>query len=376
MTKWHCVAPFKQVYIDNTGVSACCRIPRTQTTLHNWGSHTALHSLQDSFIKGIRPNACNGCFNEETEFGTSLRTESNKDYNNEVYTETDINFVDYRASNICNFKCRSCFPEFSHGIAQEVAQVTELQQYYPSDGSKVRRVDTKNFQWIIDNIDQIDRLMFTGGEPTLMPEVRLMLEEIIKKSRDISVLITTNGSFTDNFWYDLPSRISNLHWTLSIDAVGTPATIVRHGTDWELLKSNAEWLAKNSASLLINSVVTNLTVFHLSPLIKFVNHLTDISNQSNGCNHRLQTCQHPAHLSPYNLPEDLLPQAAEYIENCLSLQLTDYQTKFLLGIQDKMAASTFNPALWQKFTTINSIFDQRRGENCFDLLTPMFDINI
>lgn len=375
MTKWYCVAPFKQVYIDNTGIASCCRLPREQTNLYQWDSHSSLKNLQSEFLQGNLPKVCNGCAVNETTFKTSLRTESNRDYNNTVYTETAIDFVDYRASNICNFKCRSCFPEFSHGIAQEVAQEVTLQKYYKSNDNKIKRVNVENFQWIIDNIDQINRLMFTGGEPTLMPEVKLMLEEVIKKSSGTNILITTNGSFTDDFWYDLPGRIPNLHWTLSIDAVGPSAEVVRHGTNWELLKHNAEWLAQKSTSLMINSVVTNLTVFHLWPLIKFANRLHKISN-SNGCDHRLQNCTNPVHLQPNNLPEDLLPRATNYINECLALHLTDHQRDFLLGLQKEMYAAKFRPVNWKNFTTINSILDQRRGENCFELLTPTFDINI
>ncbi|CAB4137605.1 Radical_SAM domain containing protein [uncultured Caudovirales phage] len=373
MTAWYCVAPFRQAYIDNTGVSACCQHPRTATNLASWSTHPNLQKLQQQFLAGQQPSQCRGCVNSEALFGQSLRTQSNKDYNNQIYTDTVINFVDYRASNICNFKCRSCDPTFSHGIAQEVSRNSELQKFYSVNQNKVEMVDTENFQWVIDNLDQIDRLMFTGGEPTVMPEVKLMLDQVIKKSGDrISVLITTNGSFESDFWYDLPGKIKNLHWTLSLDSIGPAAEIVRHGTQWAAVKHNAIWLAKNASSLMINSTVTNLSLFQLGPLLEFVQHLESISNGHNGCDHRLQVCNVPLHLNPRNLPPELLHSAQHYIQHCQSLNLLESQQNFLTGLAEELK-KPMPDQQWQNFQKINSTLDQIRGEDYNSLLVPLFD---
>jgi pyruvate-formate lyase-activating enzyme len=377
MTTWYCVAPFRQVYIDNTGVSACCRLPKTQTTLTEWSSNSELHALQQQFLSGQQPTQCQSCVEDENAFGESLRTQNNRDYDNKIYVDTAINFVDYRASNICNFKCRSCFPTFSHGIAHEVVRTPALQKFYAIGKNKIESVDTENFKWVIENLDQIDRLMFTGGEPTVMPEVKLMLEEVIKKASDrIGVLITTNGSFTDDFWYNLPKRINNLHWTLSLDSVGSYAEVVRHGTDWDIVKHNSQWLSKNAASLMINSVVSNLSIFQLYPLLKFVKNLVESSNGINGCDHRLQYCLNPTHLDACNLNEKLLVDAVEYIQQCQTLSLLGSQQDFLLGLLGKLKESTYKSERWEKFQEINSILDTIRGEDYSTLLVPVYDINI
>jgi len=374
MTTWYCVAPFRQAYIDNTGVSACCQHPRTATNLASWSTHPTLQQLQQQFLAGEQPPQCQGCVNSEARFGQSLRTQSNQDYRNEIYTDTVINFVDYRASNICNFKCRSCDPIFSHGIAQEVARNSELQKFYIVNQNKVEMVDTENFKWVIDNLDQIDRLMFTGGEPTVMPEVRLMLDQVINKAADrINVLITTNGSFVDDFWYNLPNKIKNLHWTLSLDSVGTAAEIVRHGTEWDTVKHNAEWLAKNASSLMINSTVTNLSLFQLYPLLTFVQQLKAISNGHNGCDHKLQMCRMPTHLSPLNLTAELLTTAVAYVQQCQTLDLLESQQNFLAGLLDELKKSKPVPQQWANFEKINAIQDQLRNENHQVLMVPVFE---
>jgi molybdenum cofactor biosynthesis enzyme MoaA len=147
-----------------------------------------------------------------------LRTQFNQDYD-QPYYDTKIDFVDYRSNNLCNFRCRSCSPVFSHLIAKETQDNPKvLTKFFALPEQKYVSVDTDNYQWIIDNLGQIKRLMFTGGEPTVMPQVKLMLEQAIKKQhQDLSIIITTNGSFEDAFWYDLTRTMPNLHWTISID---------------------------------------------------------------------------------------------------------------------------------------------------------------
>ena len=374
MTAWYCVAPFRQAYIDNTGVSACCQLPRKSTNLANWATDPELKSLQQQFLAGQQPTQCRGCFNSEATFGESLRTQSNRDYRNQIYTDTRIDFVDYRASNICNFKCRSCAPVFSHGIAREVSKDRELQKFYTVNANKIESVDTENFKWVIENLDQIDRLMFTGGEPTVMPEVRLMLEQVIKQSPDrINVLITTNGSFVDDFWYELPTRIKNLHWTLSLDSVGPAAEIVRHGTQWATVKHNAEWLAKHASSLMINSTVTNLSLFQLYPLLVFAQQLNTNANGKNGCDHKLQMCRVPTHLSPLNLTTELLTTAVDYVQQCQALELLESQQNFLTGLLDELKRAKPVPQQWANFEKINTIQDQLRNENYHNLMIPVFE---
>jgi sulfatase maturation enzyme AslB (radical SAM superfamily) len=115
--------------------------------------------------------------------------------------------------------------------------------------------------------------MLTGGEPTYIPQVKYLLEKIVYDNYDLDVLITTNASFTDNFWFELTRKFKRLHWTISLDAVGPAAEIIRHGTDWSTIENNIVWLSTHAHSLNFNTVVSNLNVLHLKPLLKFVNQM-------------------------------------------------------------------------------------------------------
>jgi organic radical activating enzyme len=372
-SRWYCVAPFRQVYIDNKGVSPCCQYTRADKDLKTWFSSQELRSIQDQLLSNQIPKLCESCVRDENAFGQSLRTQSNQDYDNKIFTDTKMNFVDYRANNICNFKCRSCSPTFSNGISNETARSRVLQKFFRIEPDKVARVDQSNFAYIIENLDQIDRLMFTGGEPTKMPEVKSMLEQVIKRAGDrIGILITTNGSFTESFWYELVDKIPNLHWTLSLDAVGSAAEIIRHGTHWPTVEKNAKWLAKNASSLMVNSVVTNISLFQLNPLLKFVAELQNLSNGINGCSHRFHVSSRPYMMSADNLAQEKLQQAVLYLEHCLQQTNIESQQNMLTGLIAQIKIAKFDQHLWSKSQEYNQCLDQIRAENYQSLFEPCY----
>ena len=307
---------------------------------------------------------------QESVQGTSLRTDSLADYNNEIFTETDIDFIDYRSFNICNFKCRSCTPQFSHGIANEVKKNLELQPFFPKPtDSKTISVDDTNVQWIKENLYKLNRLMFTGGEPTRIPGVQELIEYICKHHRKIQIIIVTNASFSDKFWYDITETLPNMHWTVSIDAVGSPAEIIRHGTKWDLVEKNVKWLAQNANSLDINTVVSNLNLFHLGPLLEFGRRMQRLSitptgkHGDLGCRHQFTVCQRPFHMSVDNLSEELLKKADQYLKHCVDLDLDDEQRNMLEGVQERISSASYDDDLWKTTQRYNNVINTIRNEN-------------
>jgi len=348
-------------------------------SLADWADDPNLKSLQQELLSGSIPMQCETCEQQELTQGRSLRTDSNDDYNNQIFTDTRISFIDYRSSNICNFKCRSCSPIFSHGIDQEVKANRELHSFHQIMDSKTVSVTDDNQQWIINNLDQIDRLMFTGGEPTVIPGIKNIIEEVVRRHRNrIQLLITTNASFTDSFWYELTESVPNLHWTVSIDAVGAAAEIIRHGTKWHIVESNVRWLAQNATSLNINSVVTNLNVFQLKPLLKFARLMQTLSRTplgrhgDQGCRHQFSVCNRPYYLSADNWPEHLKTQAVEYLTDCLTLDLDSEQHGMVSGLMTQISQAKFDPYLWELTQRYNSTLDRIRTEDHLTLYIPSY----
>jgi hypothetical protein len=371
MSQWYCALPFRHAYIDSTGISACCQTPRYATTLDKWPDHPALQQLQQQLLSGQVPAVCKGCVQQEQTQGRSLRTDSNRDYNDQIFTDTQITFIDYRSSNICNFKCRTCEPVFSNGIAQEVRAHKLLAEFYRPTNNKVSQVTDVNSEWIMSNLSQIKRLMFTGGEPTVIPSVKTIIKKIVDDQlTNIQMLITSNASFTDEFWFELTDSNHNLHWTLSIDAVGPAAEIIRHGTRWPVVEHNVTWMAMHSRSLDINTVVSHLNVFQLGPLLKFIrqaqlNSRAPIGRQGD------QGLRHQFHVtdSATNWPKMQRNLLEQYLTTCLELDLDAEQQAMITGLLQNLT-QPFNQFQWDRQHRLNTELDRIRNEQYETLFHP------
>lgn len=381
INNWYCPLPFKHAFMTSDGISVCCQIKQQPIDLDDWSDNNYLKEFQQKILTAQPPRECQVCVNQEKITGKSLRTDSLQDYEHQVFTKTDIDFVDYRANNICNFKCRSCEPRFSHGIANEVKNSTTLQKFHPITEQKIVAVNSNNTEWIRQNLPQIKRLMLTGGEPTLMPEIRLIVERIVYDKLDTKIIITTNASFDDDFWCELTRLHDNVHWTVSLDAVGADAEIIRHGTNWPLVERNVRWLATNAASLNVNTVISNLNILRLKPLLKFVCELRKESifprgrHGDNGTRHQFAVLSHPAQLSAFNLPPALKQRAILHVSECLDMDLDQEQTQVLQGLLKQLQETEFNAKTWHSNEIFNDELDKIRKQNHLGLYEKETVIN-
>ena len=373
MTTWYCPLPFKHAFVDSSGISACCQSPRQLVDLEQWRTSQYLQNLQEKILRGQPPTECQACVSQEKITGKSLRTDSLQDYNYERFTTSSIDFIDYRANNVCNFRCRSCEPRFSHGIANETKNNPILQKFHPMLDQKVVSVTDTNVEWIRQNLPQIKRLMLTGGEPTLIPEIRVMIERIVYDKLDTNIMITTNGSFENDFWCELTRLHENLHWTVSLDAVGAAAEIIRHGTDWPRIERNVRWLATNAASVNVNTVITSLNIMRIKPLLEFVQELRKESiwprgrHGDTGIRHQFFTITGMHYLSATNLPDDLRARAVSHINDCLSMDLDSEQAQTLQGLLNQLHITKFNSSQWQNNQIFNNELNQIRDQNHWEL---------
>lgn len=369
-----CPLPFRHVFIEPRGVKPCCSYTNMFSgTVEQWLSSSELNDLQRSMRENQIPNGCKYCIEGEQRDGTSTRLSAINDYGTISDHNTVIDYVDYRSNNICNFRCRSCDPFYSNGIAQEARRFPELQKFYPIPNGKIAPTQTQDKQWILDNLGSIKKLMFTGGEPTRIPEVREIIECIRHSGNtDISIMITSNASFTDPYWFDITASMPNIHWTLSVDSVGTAAEIIRDGTDWSTVNDTVERMFDLASSVNIGTVVTNLNLMQLDLLFMWANNLKDkYACRANGRTHFIEICNWPRYLSPYNWSNerrDTVILFLETLNNQPGLQEKQQQiaSTLLTNIQNIQP----NPELWAQFESYNKTLDNIRNQDHHVLLNP------
>lgn len=371
MSDWYCPFPFKHVFVDSSGLSPCCNTTNNfglDISIEQYKSDPKLLNLQQQFLNGEKPKECGFCVMQENMQAKSMRLDGISDYNHEIFDSSQIDFVHFSQSNICNFKCRSCSPQYSHGIAQEVATHSELTGMY-TQKTKFMMTNQNNHQWIIDNIHNLKRLLITGGEPTVMPEVRKIFNHIRNNpAPKLNIMMTTNCSWEDDFWYQLIDSMPNLHITASIDAVGKTAEIVRHGTIWTQVKHNVQWLAKHSWSLDVNTVISCLNINHLYELLKFCKELQLASMSVNGGRQgnlglRHQFSVASGRIGIDNFPDSMKFKILDHLTQCLTLELDIEQHRMVEGLIFIVKNSKFDSKKWDKLVQYHLTLDTIRNEN-------------
>lgn len=132
----------------------------------------------------------------------------------------DLQTVDIRWSNLCNFSCVYCGPEFSSKWSDELKiQKTVLTQE--------QKNNFKNY--ILKNAKSLKHVYLAGGEPLLMKENLELLEALDK---NVNLRINTNLSKTDTRIFEKICEFKNVHWTISIETIEDQFEYIRYGSKW------------------------------------------------------------------------------------------------------------------------------------------------
>ena len=367
-----CPLPNLHIFLQPQGVRPCCSYTTISILpLDKFWNSDELANINPALEKGQPLSGCQHCQNKEKIIGVSTRLEALSEWGKTAKQEAPT-YLDLRLSNLCNFRCRSCEPDFSSGIDIEAQHNYKLQSFYRSTGhSKIQYIDEQTLEYVIGILPNLKILKLAGGEPTCMPEVKKILQHIIDhKLHNIDIQITTNGSFKDEFWIGAMKKLPSMHWTISLDGTEHIAELVRDGTNWPLVLKNLYLLAQHSHSLLINTTISNLNILHLAPLISLVNNVRRQNiDKRNGIEHIFQPVSQPMHMMPWNLPTNLRSIAIARIQTYLGMELSDTNKQLFTKLINALESQPFDAVQWERSCLFNSLLDQARKQNhsvCFE----------
>jgi molybdenum cofactor biosynthesis enzyme MoaA len=180
-----------------------------------------------------------------------------------------LHTVDIRWSNLCNFACVYCGPEFSSKWASEQGVVINT----PEDQ---RRQAFK--EYIFERAGQLKHVYLAGGEPLLMKENLELLQEL---NPDVNLRINTNLSKVDTGVFDAVCRFKNVHWTVSVETTEDEFEYIRFGGRWQDFLDNLNTIRK-----LDHKISFNMLWFLLNHTTVFgcVDYLKDLGFHNNSFN--------------------------------------------------------------------------------------------
>lgn len=241
-----CPYPYMhRVIYPNGSVKVCCNSTLVfKGLISEFNESDELLDIKQQMSKNLYHKSCEQCINTD-----SLRLNAKHEYPDEYMK---LMFLDIRLSNFCNLKCKTCSPEFSSKIAGSITKML-LDQ----------------FKQIKQLMPTLSRVMFTGGEPMLHPEI-LELIELTKP--DTEIQITTNGTVINSDILNILKN-RNTHYTVSIDGTKHTNETIRIGTNHDKVIHNLHQYMKTQQSVAVNTVKSNLNAHCILDLQHEINEI-------------------------------------------------------------------------------------------------------
>jgi len=254
----------------------------------------------------------------------------------------DLQTVDVRWTNLCNFACVYCSPQFSSKWAAELKVIQQVPTEQQQETFK---------QYIFDRAKNLKHVYMAGGEPLLMKE---NLELLDRLDPNVNLRINTNLSKVDTQVFDRICQFKNVHWTISIESCSNEFEYIRHGGAWQDFVDNLMIIQKLDHKISFNMlhlVLNHLSIFDCIDYLKYIG----FHNNSFVAGPLLT----PKHLNILNLPETAINE----VRTALKLRLSQKPGYLLENSYQNMLAyldQPFDKNLSNTFKQLE-IMDQRRG---------------
>jgi signal peptidase I len=335
----------------------------------------AMKQIRVDMLAGKQNPACSQCYQEESHGLTSFRQHKNNDIvdltalldntqDDGTLNDFKIQYWDSRFSNVCNYKCRMCGPEYSHTWAEETYRNTGRKDF-------VIYAHGRQDYWAdiigkYGDLTELKEVYFAGGEALYQSEHWQMLDHLDHLGQhNIRITYTTNLSrlsFGKFKLEDYLTRFTNVLFIVSLDAVGPLLEYIRSGASWETTQKNIKTILPLSR-LKFNIVITVYNILHLSELLDFA-----YNNTTNFLGTDLTVAHEPMALNITNLPISLKDLASDRLRS--STKYPDLKDK-IDGVINYMYDAPV--ASWHDTIIETNKLDKIRNESVLDVVPEFKD---
>lgn len=267
----------------------------------NFGRETPMSAWNNEYMKDVRltmlegkiPASCSKCIAEESRGVASKRIwetgswmEDGIDVEELIkQTEEDgtvpekLVYLDLRLGHTCNLKCVMCSPHDSsqwvgdHKKMYPLFQAKELKEQMSWDRKEFNNKWHENpdfWKEMYAQIPNLKQVYFAGGEPLLIKEHKLFLEEIIRQGYADKILVryNTNGLLINDEIIELWKKFKKVKVGFSIDAVGDRNYYIRYPSDWDTIERNLHKLDNTPDNIQV-SIATAIQILNIKHLADF-----------------------------------------------------------------------------------------------------------
>jgi len=270
----------------------------------NFGRETPMSAWNNEYMRSVRttmltgniPRSCTKCFDEERKGVSSKRVWESYTWIQdgvdipELIQQTkedgsipeQLVYLDLRLGHTCQLKCVMCSP---HDSSKWVTEHKKVFPLYTSDELK------KQMHWTSENfnnywhenpkfwdemykqIPNLKQVYFAGGEPLMIKEHKLFVQEIIKQGYQDKILLryNSNGLLIDDEIIELWKQFKKVKFGFSLDAVNERNHYIRFPSQWETIVQNLHKLDNTPDNIEVSlaTAIQILNIKHFPDFIKW-----------------------------------------------------------------------------------------------------------
>ncbi len=325
-----CPLPFAGAIVDTDGTVKCCSISKESLgnvkdkSLKTILNHSQkLKQIRRDMLQNKFPYNCTDCYQKE-EHHKNLNFEniSNRLYHVKILKDApfklykdenqfELQQIDLRWRNTCNFACVYCDAGFSSVWAQFEGQRDKM----------TNDAINETFTFVKNNIKNLKTIYMAGGEPFLIKENLKIIDLIHKENPNILLRINTNLSVLTPKLYNQLKALKNVHWIVSAEATGKKFNYIRWPGKYATLLSNLKKIQQLQHKVSINMA---WNIFCASNILEFIDEM--LQNNIHPNQFILNAVIDPIEQSIYNLTKKRRDALLENIKQ----RITSIDDKFFL----------------------------------------------
>jgi sulfatase maturation enzyme AslB (radical SAM superfamily) len=253
LADFFCPLPFKGLFVHTDKVAVCCASvkPIKNITPNDFLNSDYLKNLREKFLAGEIDESCSFCVQAEAKGLQSIRQHTLKSLGYD--TTPKVEYMELRASNLCNFSCKMCNGSNSSSISGVVENMTD-----------------ESWQQVLSNTKDLKSVSLTGGEPFLIKQYHELLDHLIATGKeDINMRIYTNCSVYNKKFLDKLEHFKSCELHMSIDGVGKTAELQRAGSDWTVVDENVRRFMDLKIGLAFHTTFTKMNLLSVDKLAAY-----------------------------------------------------------------------------------------------------------
>lgn len=270
----------------------------------------------------------------------------------------ELQTVDVRWSNLCNFSCVYCGPDFSSKWAAEINE-------YLDTPTAAQKQQFKNY--IFENAHKLKHVYLAGGEPLLMKENEELLDLLKSTNPGVNLRINTNLSKVDTRVFEKICEFEHVHWTVSVETIEQEFEYIRHGGRWLDFLDNLDTIRKLDHRISFNMLHFLLNYQSVFDCVDFLKSMGFHNNS-----YIIGAMIDPLYLNIRHLPESVLHS----LRSTLQDKINQHPGYLLEDSYRNMLAyltTPFEKNLKQSFVDL-SVLDQRRGLNSQEIFKELYKL--